>query len=231
MTLPSEKELLARLAEIPEPPSRHARSPARPTASALAPSRAPTRRRRLIALIASVAWVGVTFAVFGLRPDFGALPLAYVEAQVVAPYLLAVTCLAVALASGRLGLGASLGPLALVALLAPSSFLLTGAALPVPHEPATGSSSLVGAFVCLDITVAWSVVPLVFGAIALRGAFPAASIWRSALVGAAAGLFAGATINLHCPNVAHFHLLVGHGLPVIAAALIGAFALSRFSRT
>jgi hypothetical protein len=38
-------------------------------------------------------------------------------------------------------------------------------------------------------------------------------------------LFAGATMNLHCPNVAPAHVLLGHGLPVIVAALLGGFVL------
>jgi hypothetical protein len=50
-------------------------------------------------------------------------------------------------------------------------------------------------------------------------------------VGGAVGLCAGATINLHCPNVAHAHVLVGHGVPVVVATLLGALVVSRWARS
>lgn len=66
--------------------------------------------------------------------------------------------------------------------------------------------------------------------ITLVGAFAAGARWRSALVGAGIGLFAGATMNLHCPNVAPAHLLLGHSLPVVVAALLGALVLALRAR-
>ena len=80
-------------------------------------------------------------------------------------------------------------------------------------------------FLCFDITIAAVAVPLLCAAITLRGAFAAGARWRSALVGAGIGLFAGATMNLHCPNVAPGHMLLGHGLAVVVAAALGALAL------
>ena len=64
----------------------------------------------------------------------------------------------------------------------------------------------------------------------LPGAFATSVRWRSALVGAAIGLFAGATMNLHCPNVAPLHVLMGHGLPVVVATLLGALVLGYRTR-
>jgi hypothetical protein len=230
MTTPSEQELLARIGEIPEAGAGTARSAPRLPKYGFSPGRTLTRRGRVLALVASSVWVAINLALFGLRPDVSTLPLPYLEAAVVVPYLLALTCLAVALAPGRLGLGVSVGVLGALTVLGPSSFFLIGAAAPVLHAPAPGSSALEAAGVCLGLSLAWSALPLALARTTLRGAFPAASGWRSALVGAAAGLCAGATIDLHCPNVAPFHLLVGHGLPVLAALSFGAVALSRSAR-
>ena len=84
--------------------------------------------------------------------------------------------------------------------------------------------------VCFDLTVVWAAVPLLAAAVVLRGAFAAGARWRSALLGGAVGLFAGATMNLHCPNVAPAHVVIGHGLAVLLAALLGAFALTHRTR-
>jgi hypothetical protein len=84
--------------------------------------------------------------------------------------------------------------------------------------------------VCLDITLAWAAVPILCAALSLRRAFPSASAWRSALIGSACGLFAGAVMNLHCTNVDRFHMLFGHGIPVLASVLAGGFLMQRLAR-
>jgi hypothetical protein len=108
-------------------------------------------------------------------------------------------------------------------VLGPASFCAIAFGAPVPRLaiPAT----LVDSVVCFDITVACVAVPLLCAAITLRGAFAAGARWRSALVGGSIGLFAGATMNLHCPNVAPVHMLLGHGFAVVAAVALGALVL------
>jgi hypothetical protein len=83
---------------------------------------------------------------------------------------------------------------------------------------------------CFDLTAVWAAGPLLGAALALRGAFAVGARWRSALLGTAIGLFAGAVMNLHCPNVAPLHMLFGHGLAVVAATLVGAFVLTYRTR-
>jgi hypothetical protein len=82
----------------------------------------------------------------------------------------------------------------------------------------------------MDITLSWAAAPLLVMALALRRAFAAQAVGRSALVGSALGLLSGAAINLHCPNVEPWHLLAGHSIPVALAALLGAFLLVRWTR-
>jgi hypothetical protein len=83
---------------------------------------------------------------------------------------------------------------------------------------------------CLDLTLAWAAVPLFCAGLTLRRAFPSGARFRGGLVGAACGLFSGATMNLHCPNVDGAHVMLGHGIPVVMAALVGALVLARWSK-
>jgi hypothetical protein len=226
---PSDPQL-APFGEIPDPLPA---AKARPAALRLpdlvpSPDRASARRRRLLALVGSFGWIGGHLAIFGIRRDLDELPPLYTIAQVLLPFAVAILALAVALGSGRLGLGVRVGVVSALAILGPALFALTAVGAPVPGEVPV--ATLVGIFICFDITAAWAAVPLLFAALSLRGAFAAAAMWRSALLGAGAGLFAGATMNLHCQNVAPFHMVLGHGLPVILAALTGALLLTLRTR-
>jgi hypothetical protein len=228
----SELDLIARLRVIPEPAGEDAAPLPRPRGpeSGAAPERATVRKRRLIALAASVAWVGTHLAVYGVRSDLDALSPLYLLAQVFLPFAFAIVSLMVSLAPGRLGLGVRIGLIGALALLGPATFCLLAFALPLPYAVPDGAAALLGILICFDITVAWAALPLLLAVLSLRGAFASGSGLRSALVGAAAGLFAGATMNLHCPNVSALHVLLGHGLPVVIAAAAGAVFLALRAR-
>ena len=188
------------------------------------------RNRRVAALTGSVAWLLTHLAVYGIRSDFQGLPVLYIAAQILLPFLIAVASLFAALSYGKLGLGLKVGIISGLALLGPLAFCLIAWGAPEPYVAGPEAWSLLGILVCFDITVAWAAVPLLFAGLALPGAFATSVRWRSALVGAAIGLFAGATMNLHCPNVAPLHVLMGHGLPVIVATLMGALVLGYRTR-
>jgi hypothetical protein len=226
----TDPDFLAQLAEIPDTPVKPGDSVLRPPRLPDAPGRSQVMGRRLTALAASLGWLGVHLAVYGVRTDLHDLPLPYLLAQIALPVMIATGGLFVALGGGKLGLGPKLGLASALAVLGPTSFCVLGLGAPPPHAPSPGDSGLVSSVLCFDLTVAWIALPLLGAAIVLRGAFAAGSRSRSALVGAAIGLFAGATMNLHCPNVAPVHMLFGHGLSVLLAALLGAFALSQRTR-
>jgi hypothetical protein len=219
--------------DIPDPleaSAAHALPPSALRFNTDSASRDKTRQRRIAALALSAGWLGAHLAVYGVRSDLPTLPLVYVAVQVVLPLVLALASLAVAVRAGRLGLGVNIGLLMALALVGPISFWLMGGAAPLPRAPEADSDSWLNAFVCLDITLAWAAVPIVCAALGLRRAFPSASSWRSALVGSACGLFAGAIMNLHCANIDRFHLLFGHGSPVLVSVLAGAFLMQRLAR-
>jgi hypothetical protein len=224
---------MAAFGDVPDPLSG-ASAPARPLRLpelAPSPKRTEVLGRRVAALVGSVAWLALHLAVFGVRRDFAQLPLEYAVAQILLPFAVSVIALVVALGPGKLGLGMRLGLVSSLVILGPASFIVIAAGAPMPGEVPAGVATLTGILLCFDITVAWAAVPLLLAGITLRGAFAAGARWRSALVGAGAGLFAGATMNLHCPNVAPLHVLVGHGLPVLVATAAGALLLTLRARS
>jgi hypothetical protein len=230
---PPEPDFLAQLGEIPDPAATRAPAsglPRAPYLDAETPTRAVARRRRVAALTGGLSWLGVHLAVYGVRTDLGELPPAYVAAQILLPVLLSVGSLWVALGSGALGLGARVALVSTLAVLGPVSFCLLALGAPPPRAADVGGNPLIDTVLCFDLTVAWVAVPLVAAVVALRGAFVAGARWRSALLGGAIGLFAGATMNLHCPNVAPLHMLFGHGLAVVIAAALGGLVLSLRTR-
>jgi hypothetical protein len=226
-----DPDLDALFSEIPDPDFGAAQSPP----SALpeletSPTRNRRRNRRLAVLTGSVSWLLTHLAVYGIRTDYHELPALYRAAQILLPFLVAIASLFTALSYGKRGLGLRIGLISGLAVLGPLSFCLIAFGAPAPYAAAPGAASLLGILVCFDITVAWAAVPLLGAAFALPGAFASGVRWRSALVGAAVGLFAGATMNLHCPNVAPLHVLLGHGLPVIVATIVGALLLGYRTR-
>lgn len=231
MTSPHDPDLSSQFAAIPET-GLEASSASEERLPHLDPSpaRNTVRKRRLAAFAGSAAWLLTHLAVYGVRSDFHELPALYIAAQILLPFLAAVASLFAALSNGKWGLGSKLGLVSGLALLGPLAFCLIALGAPVPRTPGADASSLLGLLVCFDITVAWTAVPLLCAALTLSGAFATLVRWRSALVGAALGLFAGATMNLHCPNVAPLHVLLGHGLPVLIATLLGALVLAYRTR-
>jgi hypothetical protein len=228
-----DAEQLGDFSDIPDPLGESVPGP-RVRLPAVLPPDAPVRsivhRRRLTALALSVAWLGGHLAVYGVRTDLLSLPPLYAATQILVPFTFAVTALAVATASGPLGLGVSISAVITLCVLGPTSFLLIALGAPQPHAPPGGGDFWLGAFVCFDITLSWAAIPLLAAAMSLRKTYPVAAGWRAALVGAASGLFSGAVMNLHCPSVDRFHIALGHGIPVLAATIVGAIVVSKWVR-
>jgi hypothetical protein len=86
------------------------------------------------------------------------------------------------------------------------------------HGPAAPPAS---AIPCMVVTSVLLAVPFVLGALSLRHAFPTGARGRAASLGVAAGLLGAAVIRLHCPRDDAFHVMLGHGLPIALAGLVG----------
>jgi len=75
---------------------------------------------------------------------------------------------------------------------------------------------------CLEIGLATALVPVVVGAVFLRGALPVGSRWIAAALGAGGGCLGGLVLHLHCHVADGLHIGLIHGGVVIVAALLSA---------
>jgi len=80
---------------------------------------------------------------------------------------------------------------------------------------------------CMGLGVATALVPVVLGALVLRGALPVGSRWAAAGLGAAGGSLGGLVLHLHCPIVDGWHLGIAHGGVVAVSAALAAALASR----
>ncbi len=83
---------------------------------------------------------------------------------------------------------------------------------------------------CLEIGLATALVPVVIGAIFLRGALPVGSRWIAAALGAGGGCLGGLVLHLHCHIADGLHVGVIHGGVVVVAALLSAAIVPRTVR-
>src|SRR5262249_62088392 len=89
-------------------------------------------------------------------------------------------------------------------------------------EVAVDLTRVRGGLGCLRTPSLMGLGPLVLAASVLRWSFPSAPALRGAAVGVIAGLGGAIGISALCPVQARMHLLISHGLPILALALAGA---------
>ncbi|MEO8704704.1 MAG: NrsF family protein [Kofleriaceae bacterium] len=83
---------------------------------------------------------------------------------------------------------------------------------------------------CLELGLLASFVPVVIGAIFLRGALPVGSRWIAAALGAGGGCLGGLVLHLHCRVADGLHVGLIHGGVVVVAALLSAAIVPRATR-
>ena len=91
-----------------------------------------------------------------------------------------------------------------------------------PHSLQFGWPRFFQGHPCLEIGLASALVPVIAGAIFLRGALPVGARWTAAALGASGGCLGGFVLHLHCPVTDHQHLGLIHGSVVIVAAALAA---------
>ena len=199
---------------------------------------APRKPRRQFLLVAALSLIygGLLLLFLHLRPDLMGLPrlwlIVYCTAWLAS--FLVITWLVLVPGPGRVmpnwrhaGMGAAL---ALVCFVAGG--LLFDRHVPgvsVMLEPSLGNV-LRGAR-CLFLGTVTAVVPVILGALLLRGALPVGSRWAGAAMGAAGGSLGGLMLHLHCPVADAVHLGVVHGGVVLVSAVVGALVIPRATRT
>ena len=80
---------------------------------------------------------------------------------------------------------------------------------------------------CLWLGLATALVPVVLGAIFLRGAVPVCSRWIAATLGAAGGCLGGLLLHMHCRIADGPHIGLIHGGVVVVAAALAALLVPR----
>lgn len=212
---------LALFANVPDPVTAAPPPPAAVAPSETSPTRGAMRTRRLLAVGLSVAWFAVMLVALGFSTTLDPMHLSLYG---VVPAAFGAIALAIALRSGKSGLGEKSRTFQLVTVVLPVISVLVVLLGPrVEHDGFARA-----AFVCGDIVLLLGVVPLCVATYALRRFSVTGAVWRSALVGLGIGLVTASINALHCSNVDAMHVAVGHLWPVPIFVLVATFVLRRF---
>ena len=191
-------------------------------------TRRPVRQVMLLVALSLVYGAGV-LAMLAMRPDAHELPMgwllgagvAWLVGFVVPLYLATVPRRGAVTPRWRLaGIAALIGSVGFVALglcLHPSG----------PSSVALGWEHFGRGAGCLGTGVATALVPVVGGAIFLRGALPVGSRWIAAALGAGGGSLGGLVLHLHCRVSDGLHVGLIHGGVVAVSALLAAALVPR----
>ncbi len=219
-------------ADIGDPFAESARAPAPPLDSKSL-GRSLTRAR-------ARAWRGGALAVALLleaaflvfkerRPDLASLSAPQIALGLAVPLVAAALALVAVVRSGKRGLGLSAAGIGALAVAAPAVFAIgTLLAAPAGGEDPHFWLHAAG---CMTVSAILAVGPMALGLWAYRHAFVAAAPWRTAAIGLAAGSLAAATMSLACPISTASHVILGHGVVMLMAALAGALLAPAVARS
>jgi len=96
-----------------------------------------------------------------------------------------------------------------------------------PSSTALGAEHFTRGHWCLEIGLASAFVPVLIGALFLRGALPVGSRSVAAALGAGGGSLGGLVLHLHCHIADALHVGLVHGGVVVIAALLSAALVPR----
>ena len=194
--------------------------------------RVPTRRPLYqLAVLASISLIyGASLLFFlTMREDMNELPMFWLAAVALAwLFGFLVPCyFALVPRKGSMMPRWRLGAIAVI--VASIGFVTLGLAIH-PMGPSSvhyGWERFGRGHTCLEIGLASALVPVVVGAIFLRGALPVGSRWVAAALGAGGGCLGGLVLHLHCNVVDGIHVGLIHGGVVILSALLSAAIVPR----
>jgi hypothetical protein len=195
----------------------------------------PVKTRRplhQLAILTSVSLIYGASLVFFLtmRDDMDELPMYWLVAVAVA-WLLGFLFPAYLALVPRKGTMTPRLKLAAIAVVVACVGLVTLGLLVHPMSPALSQSYGWERFgrghTCLELGIASALVPVVVGAIFLRGALPVGSRWVAAALGAGGGCLGGLVLHLHCNIADGLHVGLIHGGVVVVSALLSAAIVPR----
>lgn len=221
---------LDELAKAP-PPAPPAMSPAlEAELDKLEPVR-PRRPMRQLAVLAAISLVygaGLVIAL-AMRQDMDELPTGTVIGAAVAWLVGFVVPCYVALVPRPGTMMPRWQWAAGSAILSSIAFVVLGL-LVHPSGPSSlhyGAEHFARGHWCLEIGLLTAFVPVVIGALFLRGALPVGSRWIAAALGAGGGCLGGLVLTMHCRIADALHVGLIHGGVVVVAALLSAALVPR----
>ena len=191
-------------------------------------TRRPFRQVVLLVALSLVYGAGV-LAMLAMRPDAHELPMGWLFGAGVAWLVGFVAPLYLATVPRRGAVTPRWRLAGLAALVGSVGFVALGLCVH-PSGPSTlalGWEHLGRGAGCLGTGVATALVPVVGGAIALRGALPVGSRWIAAALGAGGGSLGGLVLHLHCRVTDALHVGLIHGGVVAVSALLAAALVPR----
>jgi len=190
--------------------------------------RRPVRQLGMF-IAASLVYAGLLLAFLSLRADLGELPKAWIAGAGAAWFIGFSLATYFALVP-RAGTMTPRWRAALAITLVTSvAFIALGLNIH-PHGRDSmhyGMPHLLRGHGCLWLGLATALVPVVLGAIFLRGAVPVFSRWIAATLGAAGGCLGGLLLHMHCRIADGPHIGIIHGGVVVVAAALAALLVPR----
>jgi len=191
-------------------------------------TRRPMRQLATLAGISGVYAAGLV-AMFKVRGDLHELPMPWLLAAGIAWLLGFVIPCYLALVPRPGSVTPRWRWAAASAVVASIAFIVLGLFVHPsgPHSHYLGWEHFPRGHGCLEIGVASALVPVIVGAVFLRGALPVGSRWVAAALGAGGGCLGGLVLHLHCPVTDAPHVGLVHGGVVLVSALLAAALVPR----
>jgi len=229
---PVEPAALRELAAMPPPPPPALSAALEAELGELAPvaTRRPLRQLAILVGVSIVYASGLLVA-WTTRRDMEELPMGWLAGTALGWLFGFLVPAYLALVPRR----GSVTPRWRVAALSVAITSVTFVLLGLTVHPSGPSSARYGTeyfpygHTCLEHGLVTALVPVVLGAIFLRGALPIGSRWIAAALGAGGGCLGGLVLHLHCPIADGLHIGVFHGGVVVVAALLSAAIVPRAS--
>lgn len=212
--------------DTPLPPAElRARVLARVRAEPVPPRPAGTWKRTLAVVLGVGVSYGVLAAIGG--PGSYGRPQAYTFVLAALWGLVGVLGTWAGVARGHSMLGRPAVWRVLVVALTPVALFATAFVVNALWPPPFKLADLERHLVCTEFTLLMALGPLLAFTYLRRNSDPVAPRLTGAAIGAAAGAIGAVGIELRCSHATLFHIAVGHVLPVLTMALLGALLAGR----
>lgn len=221
------------LDSIPMPPPPALGAALEAELGSLAPvrTRNPMRHLTILAVL-SLIYGAAIVAVLSLRKDMHELPMGWLAGVAVAWLFGFLVPCYFALQPRRGSMMPRWQIAGVITAVASSVFVSLGLIMhPMGPSSLDYSEQFAHGHTCLEIGLATALVPVVIGAIFLRGALPVGSRWIAAALGAGGGSLGGLVLHLHCHVADAKHIGFIHGGVVIVSALLSAAIVPRAIRS